>query len=67
MSVMRGYTIVMRMPTVLMWWEDLTVLAILDSLEMVFHVRVMVSFTVILLATMHCILIDGGSIVKLSR
>ena len=44
MSVMRGYTIVMRMPTVLMWWEDLTVLAIVDSLEMVFHVRVMVSF-----------------------
>ena len=43
MSVMKGYTIVMRMPTVLMWWEDLTVLATLDSLEMVYPVKVMVS------------------------
>ena len=43
MSVMKGYTIVMRMPTVLMWWEDLTVLAIVDSLEMVPSVIIMVS------------------------
>ena len=40
MSVMKGHTIVMRMPTVLMWWEDLTVPVTLDSLEMVLSVRV---------------------------
>ena len=43
MSVMKGYTTVMRMPTVLMWWEDLTVPVTLDSLEMVSPVKVIVS------------------------
>ena len=40
MSVMKGYTTVMRMPTVLMWWEDLTVFVTVDSLEMVPSVKV---------------------------
>ena len=40
MSVMKGHTIVMNMPPVLMWLEDSTVLVTLDSLGMVPSVRV---------------------------
>ena len=40
MSVMKGHTFVMKMPSVLMWLEDSTVLVKLDSLGMVPSVRV---------------------------
>ena len=40
MSVVKGHTIVMKMPPVLMWLEDSTVPVTLDSLGMVPSVRV---------------------------
>ena len=43
MSVMKGHTIVMKAPLVLMWLEDSTVLVTLDSLGMVPSVRVRIT------------------------
>ena len=43
MSVVKGHTIVMRVPPVLMWSEDSTVPVKLDSLGMVPSVRVRVT------------------------
>ena len=40
MNVMKGNTVVMKMPPVLMWLEDSTVPVTLDSLGMVPSVRV---------------------------
>ena len=40
MSVVKGHTIVMKAPPVLMWLEDSTVPVTLDSLGMVPSVRV---------------------------
>ena len=40
MNVMKGNTIVMKMPPVLMWLEDSTVPVTLDPLGMVLSVRV---------------------------
>ena len=40
MNVMKGHTIVMKMPPVLMWLEDSTVPVTLDSLGMVPSVNV---------------------------
>ena len=40
MSVVKGHTIVMKVPPVLMWLEDSTVPVTLDSLGMVPSVRV---------------------------